>query len=226
MTTITKRFNTAVLATVIAAASCMTAGQVVAADDVSARGGHHGGGKGGPRGGKKGGDRGAKMFARLDVNEDGLLSLAEMTDPVAAKAEKKLTRKDANEDGSLSLEEYTANRHGNAVDLTAIADDIVQCVSDLKAETEDENIVVPTADSFKSPADRFAALDTSDDGAVDLAELEAAGLAKATEKHTSMDADEDGGVSLEEFTAAGAKKRATKKAVRQCVHEINDDSEE
>jgi Ca2+-binding EF-hand superfamily protein len=211
MTQITKRLNIALLAGLVAAS--LSIPHAMAEDR---------GGRGGPKGGNKGGDRGAKVFARVDTNEDGVLSLAEMTAKTAGKAAKMLARKDGDEDGVLSLAEFQSNRHGNAVDLTAIAADIVQCVSDLKDETGDADIVVPTADSFVSPEARFNAADTSGDGSLDLTELEAGALAKATNGFNNMDADADGSVTKEEFDAAHKSQRATKKAVRQCVHEIND----
>ncbi|NQZ07149.1 MAG: hypothetical protein HRT35_08305 [Algicola sp.] len=223
MTKFTKRLNIAVLAGLVATTAVLSVPQAMA-DDRADRGprggGHHGGQKGG-----NGEARLAKMFARLDVNEDGVLSLTELTDPTAAKAAKILARKDADEDGVLSLEEMQRNRHGNAVDLSAIADEIVACVTDLAAEAGNEGIVVPTAADFKSSEDRFNEVDTSGDGSIDLAELEAAGLAKANNAFDRMDADEDGSVTAEEFGAAHKSRRATKKAIRQCVQEINDDSE-
>ncbi|MFT4927809.1 MAG: Ca2+-binding EF-hand superfamily protein [Phenylobacterium sp.] len=217
MTTMTKRFNTALLASLVAT-TLFSVPQAMAAPDEAARGGRGGHGHGG-------GQRAEKMFARLDVNEDGAISLTELTDPTAAKAEKKLARKDGDEDGVLSLAEFQQNRHGNAVDLSAIADDIVQCVADVKAETGDDNIVVPTADQFTSSEDRFAGIDSNADGVIDLAELEAALLGKANNGFSAMDADADTSVTLEEFTAHHTSRKATKKAIRQCVHDINDADE-
>ncbi|MFT5162414.1 MAG: Ca2+-binding EF-hand superfamily protein [Alteromonadaceae bacterium] len=209
MTRITKRFNTTVLAALVASTTLLSMPQASAADGENARGG-------------RGGHHGAKMFARLDTNEDGVLSLTEMTDPVANKADKKLSRKDGDEDGVLSLAEFQQNRHGNTSDLSAIADEIVQCVADVKAESGDDNIVVPTADHFISSEDRFAAIDSNEDGAIDLAELEVSMLSKAENDFNTTDADEDGEVTQAEFDAQKAVHRATKKAIRGCVQDIND----
>jgi Ca2+-binding EF-hand superfamily protein len=211
MTKITKRLNVAVLTGLIAATAAFSIPQALAAD----RGGK----------GPKGGDRLAKTFARLDVNEDGALSWVEMTDPTVAKAAKILARKDADENGVLSAEEMQRNRHGNAVDLSAIADDIITCVTDLAAEPGNEGLVVPTADSFKSSEARFVEVDTSGDGSVDLTELEVAVINKASNGFNNMDADEDGAVTTQEFGAANKSRRATKKSIRQCVQEIHDAGE-
>ena len=222
MTKITQRINIAVLAGLVATSAVLTIPQAMA-EDRGGRGGHHGGPKG-DRGDK--GDRLAKVFARIDENEDGVLTLVELTAKVDDKAAKKLEKKDADEDGSLSFEEFSTNRRGEVRDLSEIADEIIQCVADLKEESGNEDIVVPTADNFKSPEQRFNDLDTSGDAALDLAELQAGGLAKATTRFNNMDGDEDGAVTMDEFAAAHKAKRATKKAVRQCVHEINDDNDE
>lgn len=216
MTTFSKRLNVALISGLVAAALSTPA--------MADRGGRGGGER--PSGDR--GDRGnriEKVFTRIDANEDSVISLVEMTDPIPAKAEKKLARKDKDEDGVLSAEELQKNRHGDAPDLSAIADEIVQCVSDIKETTGDADIVVPSADSFVSAEDRFDAIDTSDDGFVDLAELTAAMEGKANDKFTNMDADESGDVTLEEFTAAHKSHRATKKAIRECVRELTDDEE-
>lgn len=215
MTKINKCFNVAIVAGIVASSVLATPAALA----------ERGGKRGGPKGDRGSEQRLVKMFERADENADGVLSLAEMTANVDAKAEKKLSKKDADENGSLSLTEFSTNRRGEVRDLTDIADEIVQCVTDLKAEEGNEDIVVPTADQFQSPEDRFNAIDTSGDGEIDLTELQDAGLAKATDRFNAMDADENGEVSQEEFVAAHKSSHATRKAVRQCVNEINDAEE-
>lgn len=174
---------------------------------------------------ERGGHRGGNAFTRLDVNADAVLSLEEMTAPAAEKAARMLTRKDSDEDGVLSLEEFQQGRNGIIVDYSDLADEIVQCVSDLKDEAADENIVVPDADKFLSPADKFAAVDTSGDALVDGDELAAAKVAKASEHFTRLDADEDGAVTEAEYEAAKVSRFATKQAVRQCIEEVTAEDE-
>jgi Ca2+-binding EF-hand superfamily protein len=107
--------------------------------------------------------------------------------------------------------------------LSVIADEIVLCVSDLKAESGDDNINVPSADSFISKEERFNTIDADANGAVDLSELQAAMVTKATSVFDMMDANSDSVVSLDEFTAASESKKATKKAIRQCIQELTDE---
>jgi len=208
MTKITKKLNITVLTSLIAVSAALSAPQVLAEKQ------------------RKGGKQGysaEQKFNRIDVDQSGEITLAEMTDPIAAKAEKKLTRKDTDQDTVLSLEEFSQGKHGNAIDLSLIADEIVLCVSDLKAETGDENIIVPSADSFLSKAERFNTIDADASGSIDLSELEAAMETKATSVFDMMDTDDSSSVNLDEFTAASESKKATKKAVRQCIQELTDE---
>jgi len=208
MTKITKKLNIAVLTGLISVSAALSAPQALAEKQ---------------RKGGKQGHSAEQKFNRLDVDQSGELTLAEMSDPAIAKAVKKLTRKDTDQNDVLSLEEFSQNRHGNAIDLSEIADEIVLCVSDLKAETGDEDIVVPGVDSFISKEEKFNAIDTDSDSSIDLTELEAAMLTKATSAFDTMDIDDNSSVSLEEFTAASTSKKATKKAIRQCVQELTDE---
>jgi Ca2+-binding EF-hand superfamily protein len=89
------------------------------ASELEAMGGKHGemhGGKEGGKRGDKGGDKGARMIERMDANDDGKLSMEEMTqrhDPA-----KMFERLDKDENGSISAEEFEAakkmhgKRHG------------------------------------------------------------------------------------------------------------------
>lgn len=172
---------------------------------------------------ERGQHRGNGGFDRLDVNADAVLSLDEMTAGAQSKAEHMLARKDSDEDGFLTLEEFQQGRNGVIADYSDLADEIVQCVADLQAENAD--IVVPDADNFLSPEDKFAALDTSGDELVDSDELTAAKVAKATEKFTNLDTDEDGSVTEEEYQAAKVSRSATRQAVRQCISDVTTEDE-
>lgn len=164
--------------------------------------------------------RATRAFNRIDTSDDSLITLDEFTAKVDTRAERSFNRKDADEDGLLSLEEATTNRRGQSrPDYSDIADEIVACVAELAEE--DETIIVPDADHFGSPQDRFDAVDTSADGFLSLEEVQAAALNKATTAFDTMDADASGDVTLEEFKAAGASRRATRQAVRSCIEELD-----
>jgi len=203
MNKMTKKFNPVLLTALIATTAVLSMSQVSAFE----RGGH----------------KGAGGFSRIDVNQDGQLSLDEMTAPSLSKAEKKLTKKDSDEDGFISFEEFQQTRSGTATDLSDIADDIVQCVADIKADTGNDDITIPSADKFMSPADKFASIDTSADSLISLEELQEKIITKVAASFLIMDQDADSFVSEDEFNTAKAKHKASKDAIRQCVDELSAD---
>ncbi len=172
---------------------------------------------------ERGGHKGTGGFTRMDIDLDGLLSLEEMTAPIIKKSTRKFTRKDTDEDGFLTLEEFQQRRNGTAVNLAEIADDLIQCVSDLKEESGDDNIMLPTADQFISVEDKFANMDTNSDGVISLEELQANITDRLAMTFIGMDTDADNFINEDEFNAAKAVRSATKKAIRQCIDEINAD---
>jgi len=203
----TKKFNPLLLAALFTTSAILSMSQANASE----------------RGGQRDADRGAGSFIRIDVDQDGQLSLDELIAPAMSKIEKRLAQKDNDEDGFISFDEFEQTRNGSLIDLSDIADDIVQCVADVKAETGNDDIVVPTADKFMSPADKFAAIDTSIDGLLSLEELQAKVTASVTASFLIMDQDADGFVSEEEYNLAKTKRRATKSAIRQCIDELSSD---
>ena len=60
----------------------------------------------------QGGDRGARMFDRLDTNQDGVLDAGEINAMLA----RRFARMDANHDGVLTPDERQAMRGGNAAE--------------------------------------------------------------------------------------------------------------
>lgn len=171
--------------------------------------------KPGSRGGK---DRPTAQFERLDTNEDGVLSIDELTAPALERAEAMFLRKDQDEDGLLTFEEATSGREPR--DLSDIADEIVQCVADLQAETGNENIVVPEASKFASPQEKFNAKDTDLSGDLDLTEVLQSSTENVTSIFDNMDTDNSEDVTLEEFTAHKVSAKATRRAIRSCVDEL------
>lgn len=170
---------------------------------------------------ERGGHRGAGGFNTIDANQDGQLSLDELTTPQLSKAERKFNQKDGDDNGLISFEEFQQTRHGTMADLSDIANEIVQCVADIKAETANDDIVVPTADKFMSPAEKFATTDTSGDGFITLEELQDKVIEKVAASFLMMDQDADGIINEDEYNAAKAIMKATKSTIRQCIEELN-----
>ncbi|MFT5759030.1 MAG: Ca2+-binding EF-hand superfamily protein [Alteromonadaceae bacterium] len=202
MTNMTKKINPVILASVLAT-TILSMSQAAAFE--------------------RGGQRSEGGFTRMDIDQDGLLSLEEMTAPMMTKSTKKFTRKDTDGDGFLTLEEFQQRRNGTAVNLAEIANELVLCVSDAKTESGDENIIVPSVDQFLSIEDKFANIDTDSDGVISLEELQAKIIDKIALAFITMDQDADNFVNEDEFNAANIVRSATKQAVRQCLEEINAD---
>ncbi|REL25746.1 hypothetical protein DXX93_03700 [Thalassotalea euphylliae] len=160
----------------------------------------------------------------IDNNGDGSIELSEAIAAASAKAERKFTRLDTDEDGLVSFEEFSASKSGSR-DLTLYAQEIVDCVADLKAELGSDTIVVPSVDDFSTPQERFDSKDSNSDTFIDLDEATAAANAKATERFTAMDADADGFVTKEERKAFRSERAGTKRALKTCISEVVEDSE-
>lgn len=215
MTNVKKNIITIIVGSIVATTAMLSINQANAfeSEEQAKRGGHE----------NRKAHRGGKVFNKLDINEDGMLSFDEMLSPALLRAEKKLSKKDTDEDGFISFEEYITTQNGTKPDLSEIADEIVQCVADVKAETGNDDIEVPSADQFKSLEEKFSAIDTSGDGLISLDELQAKVTEKITNAFNNKDANEDGFVSEEEFKTRNGSNRATRRAIRSCVEEITAD---
>jgi len=170
---------------------------------------------------ERGGHRGVGGFDKIDANQDGQLSLDELTTPKMSKVAKKFDQKDSDDDGLISFDEFQQTRNGTIPDLSDIANEIVQCVADTKAETANDDIMVPTVDKFISPAEKFAATDTTADGFISLEELEDKIIEKVAASFLVMDQDADGIINEDEYNAAKTIKKASKSAIKECIEELN-----
>lgn len=174
------------------------------------------------KGNKRGGSVEA-IFAKLDTSGDEVLVSSELVTMAQTRAEKRFDRKDSDDDGFVSLEEATTTRRGEVTDLSDIAEEIVACVAAEQEATGDDTIVVPSADRFQSPEDKFNEIDTSGDGMIELTEAQAAAETRATESFATMDADSDGQVTLEEFTAHKEASITTRRAIRECIKDLTEE---
>jgi Ca2+-binding EF-hand superfamily protein len=161
------------------------------------------------------------LFNRMDVDGNGVLSLDELTVPALSKAENIFTRKDTDADGFLTFEEMTGGKE--RVDLSAIADELVQCVADIKEASGNENIIVPDPSIFLSGEDKFANTDTSGDSVLELAEVLAMATNKASSKFSHMDTNASNDVTQEEFTTYKQQHHSTRRAIKSCIDEVSED---
>lgn len=173
-----------------------------------------------PQGGHPG-KRAMMQFNRIDSNQDQLLSLQEMLEGANQRAQMRFSRKDADQNGLLSFDEATAERTPR--DLSAIAAEIVLCVTDIQAETGNEDIQIPDIDRFISPEARFEQVDSNADDFIDLEEATAKAQEKATSHFNRADSDASGEISLKEFMSAKKQGHTTRRAIGTCIEELTAD---
>jgi Ca2+-binding EF-hand superfamily protein len=166
------------------------------------------------------------LFAEIDSDDDGLLSLDELKTGMAAMAppppppqpssDELMTALDADQDGSISVDELTSALGDDEDAETKVADTFSQYDADGDGKISlDELTAGRPTDTAKAPPpappsadDLLTALDADEDGALSLDELQAAlGSDEDEETDTStifsqLDTDQDGKISLEELQAA------------------------
>lgn len=167
------------------------------------------------------------LFAEIDSDDDGLLSLDELKSGLAAMApppppppqpssDDLMTALDADKDGAISVDELTTALGDDEDADTKVADAFSQFDADGDGKISlDELKAGRPTDTAKAPPpaapsadDLLTALDADEDGALSLDELQAA-LGEDEESDTStvfsqLDTDQDGKISLAELTAAHA----------------------
>lgn len=167
----------------------------------------------------------ARGHGSADTNGDGAVDLAETLVAATAKVEARFEKLDTDVDGFVTFTEFTASERAS-LDLTEYAQDIVDCVAQLKADYESDTIVVPSVEDFKSPQEKFDANDANLDGVIELNEAVDKSVTKATDKFNTLDADLDGLVTTEEHKAYRSEHRGTKKAIKQCIGDVTADEED
>jgi hypothetical protein len=176
------------------------------------------------KGGKGGKKAPEKLFARIDADSSETVTLEEMLANIDTRAQKKLDRADTDTSSEIELDEFLAKKR-HQTDLSAYAEDIVQCVQDAKDESGDDNIEVPTADRFMAPEAKFASFDIDLSNGISLSEITTAMTDRRTNAFNNMDVDNSNDVTVEEFTSRFEIKKATRKALKTCIDELVDDSD-
>jgi Ca2+-binding EF-hand superfamily protein len=157
--------------------------------------------------------RATRIFIRLDVNEDELLSLDEFLARPNDRRANRFDWLDADADGLISRDEYLDAHamHGgdSVIDLEALH----ACIGE------------QMGDWWTSPPDReshFDAMDTNDDGYVDPEEFDLAKTNAITERFNVIDADADSVISPEELSDALGTLRQHRGVRRDCIEEQQD----
>lgn len=158
-----------------------------------------------------------RVFNAVDADGSETITLDEWLVKPLEKAERHFNRIDSDDDNLISPEEFEAagdrrRGHGRRGDRDGDVDrDAVRaCVVDTIGDDVPER---PDRDTL------FAAIDTNDDGFIDLDEFLRARTEGATDRFNHIDADNDGAITKAELLDAMTQQRERRDAVKQCVEE-------
>ncbi|MBL4682441.1 MAG: EF-hand domain-containing protein [Pseudomonadales bacterium] len=160
--------------------------------------------------------RAERLFNKLDTDNSGVITLDEFLAKALRKAAIQFNRIDTGDDGLVSLDEFLAIHHGRSNRSDIDVDTLRACISE---RSEIAGFDLP--DRTEGFA-RFLAVDTNEDGFIDLGEFEAAKTEKATNKFNRIDTNNDGGITLEELIAA-LKQHHERRAIRRACVEAQRD---
>jgi len=136
----------------------------------------HSGGQGGRGGGEKGEKRGDKkpdaieILAMLDTNNDNKIAIDEASKDKRGKISKDFSLIDTNEDGFIDLEELEASLNGDEPKKVS-PEKMIKKIDDNGDGTLNE-LEVAAKEAFHL-SQNFKAIDTNNDGELDLTELKA-----------------------------------------------------
>ncbi len=156
---------------------------------------------------------GGSALKHLDVDGDGVISLAEFVDARLIRAENRFNRRDDNGDGFITEDEIGRNGEPPSDEQRA---EFRECLE------QELGIELPEP---PEPGSRFDEADANGDGAIDLAEALAVAEQAAESRFNAIDGNADGVLDTEELAAAVRKGRAVREARRSCreqVQEVDD----
>ena len=165
--------------------------------------------------------RAARLFSKLDTDENGIVTLDEYLVKSLEKAAKQFSRIDTDDDELVSLDEFLAIHHGGGRNNDIDRDALRVCLIENSDRTEGD---LPATDRPDGSA-RFLEIDENGDGFIDLGEFEFAKTANATDKFNRIDTDGDGGITLEELLAAIESHNALRSVRRDCVQDQKDEDD-
>ncbi|MCP5206027.1 MAG: EF-hand domain-containing protein [Hahellaceae bacterium] len=157
-----------------------------------------------------------KVFHRLDTDGDSFVSLEEMTAGALHKAQKRFDRLDADHDGFVSLEEFVAAGEEKADKFGEHSDEIKACVEEALGVTLPEHA---TAE------ERFAAIDSNQDGMIDIDEANAHAASNVAARFNALDADANGLLSKDELKVGLELRKTRRAALRECVQSVQEQND-
>jgi len=165
-----------------------------------------------PEPGSSAGARGRpipRIFAHIDTNADGAISVEEFIAARTQRTEKRFDRLDSDADGLISLEEFVSSRRSppDGFDVDAFR----ACM--------EAQLGIEIDDPAATPEERFTAADSNADGFLDADELIAAMTDQSINRFNKIDANQDGSIVLDEFAGAFQNRRAFRQARRFCFEQ-------
>lgn len=159
------------------------------------------------------------VFNRIDTNDDDLLSLDEVTLARLMRADKRFNRLDSDSDSLVTLEEYLAASDKRQDNFEEYGDELIACLEEALGED------LPERPDNLTPEERFNELDTTLDSVLDKDELAASIIDRVAETFARKDTDGDGFLSKEEFQEAAGDRIVRRKAMKQCIAELAEETE-
>ncbi|MFA7273087.1 MAG: EF-hand domain-containing protein [Crocinitomicaceae bacterium] len=150
-----------------------------------------------------------QRFAKMDANDDGVLTLDEIKKgkgEEAKEAEARFKKWDTNADGKVTKEEFLAKKEKQEAKKEVNHEKLegkVENPNKLDAKVENpDKLQGREATSKLTPEQHFAKIDANGDATITLDEMKKGKDAKEADEHfKKMDTNGDGRVSKEEFLA-------------------------
>ncbi len=161
---------------------------------------------------------GERMFNRLDTDADGFLVIDELLTPRIDRAQRGFDRADTSEDGLIDFDEFSARRGERHEFVEENEEELRECVEQALGEEVEPELL--------SLEESFAEKDLNSDGYIDFSEAESQVTERVTERFTANDLNGDGLLDMDEFSAAAEAAKTKRDAVRTCVQQIREDSED
>ena len=155
-----------------------------------------------------------RIFSHLDTDLSETITLSEWLARVSDRAVNQFDRIDTDDDELISLEEFLAVGSGRGDANLDIDPELVRaCIEEQRGEALPER---------PDRNERFAEIDTNDDGFIDFDEFLAAKSEHGTARFNAIDTDGDGAITKPELAAALIGQRDRRAIRRDCVDEQRD----
>ncbi len=170
--------------------------------------------------GNRGSDRGpsdpanaANVLNALDTNGDGSVSLEEFTTVRGQWTDRRFNALDQDGDGAISESEYNASGFGRSGSLGIDQAALASCIEQRTGVAETNR---------RTWADLLSAADTTADGLIDQLEFTDLQNTRAAERFAAIDTNNDGALDSSELEAARTQSRERQQARAACLREQAD----